>query len=408
MTDNVRVNTSTLAFDPFSQEFFDDPYVFYRRLRDDAPVYYSEQYDFYALSRHEDVAAAFKDHATYSSAYGVDLAMVKAGGPPAGTSILQLMDPPDHRYMRSVLNKMFTPRAIEARKAMITAVVDKYLDAIGVDEFDVVEEFTAPFPVEVITTMLGVPEDHVQQFRVWSDESLHREPGQMEMTERGRQANQQKAAVLYECLQDHRRQPRDDLFTMLVEADIERTDGGSTKLTDAEIVGFALQLGGAGAETVTKLLASAVHVFARHPAQWAELSVAPGKIAAAVEELLRYDNPVQYDVRRSMRDVTLHGVTIPAGKPVFLLLSSANRDPRAWTAADGFDIDRDLTEAQNLGLGYGIHSCLGAALARMESRIALEKLAAFMPAYEVDQDRCARVHMQNVVGWRNVPVRVHR
>src|SRR6478735_1356811 len=117
---------AALVFDPYCQEFFDDPYEVYRRMRQEAPVYYSEQYDFFALSRHDDVAAAFKDHATYSSAYGVDLAMVKAGGPPAGTSILQLMDPPDHRYMRSVLNKMFTPRAIEARKDMITAVIDKY------------------------------------------------------------------------------------------------------------------------------------------------------------------------------------------------------------------------------------------------------------------------------------------
>jgi len=132
-------------FDPFSQEFFDNPYEIYDRLRDDAPVYYSEQYDFYALCRHDDVAAAFKDHGTFSSAFGVDLAMVRAGGPPPGTSILQLMDPPDHRYMRSVLNKMFTPRAIEARRALITGIIDKYIDAIDADSFDVVEKFAAPF-----------------------------------------------------------------------------------------------------------------------------------------------------------------------------------------------------------------------------------------------------------------------
>jgi cytochrome P450 len=181
-----------------------------------------------------------------------------------------------------------------------------------------------------------------------------------------------------------------------------------TKLTDGEIIGFAIQLGAAGAETVTKLLASAVHVFARHPHRWARLVADPRDVPAAVEELLRYENPVQYDVRRSMTNVTMHGVTIPAGKPVFLLLASANRDPEAWTDADEFRIDRDRTEAQNLGFGYGIHSCLGAALARMESAIALERLLSFMPRYEVDEAGCARVHMQNVVGWSNVPVRVVR
>jgi cytochrome P450 len=235
---------ATLVFDPFSQEFFDNPYEFYRWMRAETPVYYSDQYDFYALTRHEDVAAAYKDYETYNSAYGVDLAMVQSGG--------------------------------------------------------------------------------------------------------------------------------------------------------------------AGAETVTKLLASAVHVFARNPDQWVKLLEDRNKVPAAVEELLRYDNPVQYDVRRSMKEVTLHGVTIPVGKPVFLLLASANRDPKAWTDADRFDIERDRTVAQNIGLGYGIHSCLGAALARMESSIALEELLDFMPRYEVDWDGCKRVHMANVVGWSSVPVRVIR
>jgi cytochrome P450 len=402
------MSTSTLTFDPFSQEFFDDPYEIYRRMRQDAPVYYSEQYDFYALTRHADVAAAFKDPATYSSAYGVDLSMVRAGGPPADVRLLQFMDPPEHRHMRSVLNKLFTPRAIEAQRERITSIIDKYLGAITADEFDIVRDFTAPFPVEVITTWLGVPDDHVQHARHWTDASMRREPGQIDTDEAGMQAIAESVTYYLDCVQQHRAQPRDDLFTLLIDAEIERDDGSTSHLSDLEIVGFAQQLGGAGAETVTKLLASAVYLFARHPDQWARLVDDPGMIAAAVEELLRYDNPVQYDVRRSMRDVTLHGVTIPAGKPVFLMLASANRDPDAWTDPDTFDIGRDRTESQNLGLGYGIHSCLGAALARMESAIALQKLTAFMPRYEVDQSACSRVHMVNVIGWKNVPVRVLR
>lgn len=402
------MGTSTLVFDPFSQEYFDDPYEIYRRMRQDAPVYYNAQHDFYALTRHEDVAAAFKDPATYSSAYGVDLSMVRAGGPPAGVRILQFMDPPEHRHMRSVLNKLFTPRAIQDQRTRITSIIDKYLAAVDTDEFDIVHQFTAPFPVEVITTWLGVPEDHVQHARHWTDASMRREPGQTEIDEAGMQAIMESAAYYFECIQEHRAHPRDDLFTLLIDAEIERDDGSTSHLTDIEIIGFAQQLGGAGAETVTKLLASAVYLFARHPEQWAALLDDRAKIPAAIEELLRYDNPVQYDVRRSMRDVTLHGVTIPAGKPVFLMLASANRDPDVWTAADTFDIDRDRVEAQNLGLGYGIHSCLGAALARMESAIALERLLDFMPRYEVESDRCERVHMTNVIGWANVPVRVHR
>ncbi|MFZ0834619.1 MAG: cytochrome P450, partial [Mycobacterium sp.] len=200
----------------------------------------------------------------------------------------------------------------------------------------------------------------------------------------------------------------DDLFTLLIDAEVTRYDGGTSHLTDIEIAGFASQLGGAGAETVTKLIGSAVYLFARHPQQWEKLLEDRSKIPAAVEELLRYEPPAQYDVRRTLTDVTVRGVTIPAHKPVFLLIGSANRDSEAWTDADTFDIDRNRTEAQNLALGYGIHSCLGAALARLESAAALDKLLDFMPRYEVDWDGCRRVHMQNVIGWSHIPVRVIR
>lgn len=401
--------TSALVFDPFSREFFDDPYALYQRMRIDAPVYYSDQYDFYALFRHEDVAAAFKDFGTYSSASGVDLAMVRAGGPPQGLRLLQFLDPPEHRHMRSLLNKLFTPRAIQSREAMVAHVIEKYLGAIDDDRFDIVQRFTAPFPVEVITAMLGVPEDHVQQVRRWTDDTLHREPGQIEMGERGQQAVMEQIAYFCEVVAQRRAQPGDgDLISLLITSELERDDGSTSALTDLEIMGFASQLGGAGAETVTKLLASAVYLFARHPEQWAMLREDRETIPAAVEELLRYENPVQYDVRRSIRESTLHGVTIPADKPVFLMLASANRDPDAWTDADAFDIGRNRAKAQNLGLGYGIHSCLGAALARMESAIALDKLLDFMPRYEVDWSGCRRVQMANVGGWANVPVHVMR
>jgi cytochrome P450 len=395
------------VFDPFSEEYFNSPWEIYRRMREEAPVYYNEEQDFYALSRHADVAAAFKDYETYSSAYGLDLAMVKSGEP-LPLKMIILMDPPEHRQMRSLVNKVFTPRAIASLKPMVIETIDQCFRAAESERFDVVQDFSAFFPVEVITRMLGVPEDRRQQVRQWVDTSLHREPGQVEMSQEGLQAIAEAMGLYFELIQQRRAEPQDDMFSRLVQAEIEREDGQKESLDDFEIAGFATLLGGAGAETVTKLIGNAAVTFAQNPDQWQKLLDDRSKIPAAVEELLRYEAPAQYNVRRSMREVQLHGVTIPEGKPVFLLGGSANRDPEAFTDADTFDIDRDRTEAQNLGFGYGVHSCLGAALARMESAIALERLLDFMPHYEVLWDECERVAMQNVAGWSHVPVRVLR
>lgn len=401
------MTTSQVVFDPFSADFFNGPYETYRRMREEAPVYYSAEYDFYALTRHADVAFAFKDFETYSSVYGVDLAMVRTGQKVPAKMIIS-MDPPEHRHMRSLVNKVFTPRAIGALQGMVSQQIDRYLAGVDPQEFDVVADFSAFFPVEVITAMLGVPAELRQQVRLWIDEQLHREPGQIEVSEAGVEAMAQTWLMYYDLIKQRRAEPRDDMISRLISAEIEREDGELTRLRNSEIAGFATLLGGAGAETVTKLVGAAVVMFARHPEQWQRLREDRGKIPAAIEELLRYEAPAQYNVRRSQREIHLHGVTIPEGKPVFLVGGSANRDPEAWTDPDTFDIDRDRTEAQNLGFGYGIHSCLGAALARLECSIALDRLLDFMPRYEVAWDRCERVSMQNVAGWAHVPVRVLR
>ena len=399
------MTASKVVFDPFSDEFFNGPWEIYRRLREEAPVYYNEEYDFYALSRHEDVAAAYKDFETYSSAYGLDLSTVRSNEPMMAKMII-VMDPPEHRQMRSLVNKVFTPRAIEALRPMVTETIDRYLSANDGDQFDVVQDFSALFPVQVITQMLGVPEEHRRQVGEWVDITLRREPGQIDMSEEGMQAVGELMGLYYNIIQQRRADPSDDMFSRLIAAEVEREDGEKQSLDDFEIAGFATVLGGAGAETVTKLIGNATVTFSHFPDQWQKLLDDRSKIPAAVEELLRYEAPNQYNVRRSMKDVELHGVTIPEGKPVFLLLGSANRDPEAFTDADTFDIDRDRTEAQNLGFGYGVHSCLGAALARMESAIALDRLLDRMPRYEVMLDECKRVAAQNVAGWSSVPVRV--
>lgn len=395
-----------VIFDPFSEEFFNNPFDMYRRMRQDAPLYYNEDSDFYALTRHEDVAAALKDHEAFSSSRGCDLAMVQSDEPPQKSIIF--MDPPDHRHMRSLLNKAFTPRMTQSQRDTIVEQIDHFLGKIGSDEFDVVQDFSGPFPVEVITRMAGVDPEYRQQVRHWIDISLSREPGQIGYSEAGMQANIDTGIYYYGLVQKRREDPQDDMISRLIAAEIPGEDGQMRRLDDIEITGFATLLGGAGAETVTKLVGTAMVLFARNPEQWQKLLDDREKIPAAVEELLRFEGPVQYNVRYTLKEAHVPSGTIPAGKAVFLISAAANRDPDAFTDADTFDIERDRTEAQNLGLGYGIHSCLGAALARMESAIALEKLLDFMPRYEVKWDQLQRVHMQNVAGYSHVPVKVLR
>ncbi|OBF14867.1 cytochrome P450 [Mycobacterium sp. ACS4331] len=395
-----------VVFDPFSDEYFNDPYEIYLRMQDEAPVYYSEEFDFYALTRHADVAAALKDHETYSSTRGCDLAMVQSEEGPQKSIIF--MDPPEHRVMRSLVNKAFTPRAIQSQRQTVEELVDHYLSQVDPDNFDIIQDFSGPFPVEVITRMAGVPEDYRQMVRHWIDTSLTREPGNIGYTEAGMAAAIESGMYYYKLAQERRANPQDDMLSRLVAAEILTEDGQVRKLDDVEIAGFASLLGGAGAETVTKLVGSAMVTFAKNPEQWQKLLDDRSKIPAAVEEMLRFDGPVHYNVRFTLKEAHLHGTTIPAGKPVFLMKAAANRDPRAFTDAHIFDIDRDRTESQNLGFGYGIHSCLGAALARLETTIALERLLDFMPRYEVQWDGLERVHMQNVAGFHHVPVKVLR
>lgn len=397
--------TEPLEFDPFSLDFFNHPYETYARMRDEAPVYYSEKYDFYALTRHEDVSAGFRDFETFSSSRGIDLAMVQSGqlAPP----LVIMMDPPDHRRMRQLVNRVFTPRAISALEPMVREQIQRFLDQVDPQGFDVVHDFSALFPVEIIARMLGVPEESRQQVRLWLDKTLAREFGSIEMSAEGMEAAIATGVLYYELIQERRAEPKDDMISKLISVRLEREEGSeATALDDVEIAGFASLLGGAGAETVTKLIGNAIVTFAENPDAWQALLNDRSKVSAAVEELLRYQAPAQYVVRYSLKEITLHGVTIPAGKPVLLIAGSANRDSRAFTDADRFDLDRDREEAQNIGLGYGIHSCLGAALARMESRIALEMLLDFMPRYEVDRSGLKRVAMTNVNGWSNVPVKV--
>lgn len=396
---------ATVEFDPFSDDFFQHPYEIYKRMRDEAPVYYSEKYDFYALTRHADVTAAFKDFDTYSSARGVDLAMVQSGEPIPAPMVIML-DPPDHRRMRSLVNRVFTPNAVKSLEPMVREVISHYIGQLDPAGFDVVDDFSALFPCEIITRMLGVPEENRQQIRLWLDESLHREPGQVATSQAGIDAGVASGLMYYDLITERRANPQDDMISRLIEVEVEREDGTITKLDDIEITAFASLLGGAGAETVTKLIGNAAVAFHQNPDQWQMLLDDRDLVPQAVEELLRYQAPAQYVVRWCTKDVELHGTTIPANNAVFVIAGSANRDERAFPDPDKFDILRPRDQAIHVGLGYGIHSCLGAALARMESKIALEMMLDFMPKFEVDMAGCKRVAMTNVAGWKHVPARV--
>jgi cytochrome P450 len=398
----------TVEFDPFSDVFFDDPYDLYRRMRDEAPVYWSERYGFWALFRYDDVVAASKDWRTFSSSHGVDLWTLSQDPEQIRSfrSII-MMDPPDHDRLRALVSRVFTPRAVQALEPMVREVIGTFADAIGASSsssggFDAVQVFSAPFPVEVISRILGVPAADRQQIRLWLDETLHREPGNPGPTAAGNEAAVRSGAYFWQLAQEKRRSPGDDMLSRLTEVEVDRGDGTMTALDDVEIAGFAGLLGGAGAETVTKLVGNAFVLFGRHPDQWRRIVDDPSLIPNAVEEVLRYLPPSQYQGRFSVRDSEWHGTTVPAGHPVLLVTGSATRDERAYVEPDRFDIDRKPGVA--LGFGLGIHSCLGAALARMESRIAIEEMARRWPTFTVDESALRRVHMSNVAGYSSVPV----
>jgi cytochrome P450 len=397
---------TAVEFDSFSDEYFNDPTEVYRRLRDEAPVYFNERYGFYALSRFADVLAAHRDWEGFSSAHGIDLATLsKDEEMVRGFRSIIMMDPPEHDRLRALVSRVFTPRAVDALEPMIRDVIRGVLDGLdGATEFDAVADFSAPFPVEIIARMLGVPEGERQAIREGLDLSLHRERGQIDMTPEGMDAVVTMGAYYYELSVEKRKNPGADMISRLTQVTVDRGDGIETGLDDVEIAGFAGLLGGAGAETVTKLVGNAVVLFARYPDQWQKIVDDPDKIPRAVEEILRFVPPSQYQGRYSVAERKFEGGTVPAGFPVLLITAAATRDPRTFERADEFDVER--TPGISIGFGHGTHSCLGAALARMESRVAIEEMTRRWRHWEVDEAGLRRVHMSNVAGYSNIPIRV--
>ena len=400
-----RDDDCAMEFDPYSDAFFDDPYDTYRWMRDEAPVYYSDRWDFYALTRNADVIAAHRDWETFSSAYGVTLDALSMHRRFDELNMLILLDPPEHERLRKLVRQVFTKAAIANLEPLVTDVVTSHVQALaGEDQFDMVADFAALFPVEIISSMLGVPEGERQQIRLWTDGFLHREPNNPFATESGVAASMAMGEYFLELAKEKRRKPDDLIISRLVTATYEDETGVTHRLTDQDIGTFSVLLASAGSETVTKLMGNGVMAFHDNPDQWQQVLADPGLIPGAIEEMLRLNPPSQYQGRFTTRDVELEGGSIPAGSPTLLVTGAATRDPRAYQKPDVFDIKRG--GATTLAFGYGAHSCLGSWLARLETRVALQQLREHWPRFDVDTDGLQRVTMSNVAGYSHIPVHV--
>jgi cytochrome P450 len=384
-----------VELDPFDYDFHRDPYPTYAWLRDEAPVYHNPRLDFWALSRFDDVLDGLHDTDTYTSTGGVAIEHTDA----ALKSMIE-MDPPEHTRMRKLIARRFTPRRIADLEPRVREWTNALLDRLdGRDAFDVVHEFTALLPTTAVGTMLGIPADRHDDARRWTDDLLTREPGSPVPPPAAAEGAMQIALLAQQLATARREHPTDDLLTVLVEAEID-----GVPLTDEQVIGFCLLLISGGHETTSKLIANGVRLFALHPEQRDLVRDEPERMASAVEELLRFTSPTQYMARTTTRPVELHGVEMPARCKVVLLLGSGNRDPREFDRPDDFDITRG--NPRILAFGHGAHVCLGAAVARLEARVALQEFLARYPRYDVDESKVEYHHSGNVQGPTSVPVAV--
>lgn len=396
------MTTAAIRFSPYDYEVHEDPYPLYARLRDEAPLYRNDDLDFWALSRHADVAAAFRDPVRFSSANGVSLDP-SAWGPYANKTMSFLaLDPPRHTRMRALVSKGFTPRRVRQLEQRIRDLAARYLDrALRQPEFDFVTDFAGLLPMDVISETLGVPPADRAELRRLADTVVHREDGIFDVPQAGMEAALSLAGYYADMVAERRADPpgsADDLTSALLAAEID-----GDRLTDEEIIGFLFLMVVAGNETTTKLLANAVYWGWRNPAELAKPMTDPARITDWIEETLRYDASSQFIARTVAEDFTVHGETVPAGQRLLLLIGSANRDPAVFADPDRYDLDRD--SADLISFGAGRHYCLGANLARLEAQVALTEFARRVARYEIDESRAQRVHSVSVRGFATLPMR---
>jgi cytochrome P450 len=390
-----------IYYDPYDPELQLDPYPVFRRMREEAPLYYNEQHDFYAVSRFDDVETVLKDHGTYSSARGGILELIKADIElPPGVFIFE--DPPIHTAHRTILSRVFTPKKMNALEPRVREFCANVLDPlVGTDRLDFVLDLGAKMPMAVIGMLLGIPEQDQEGVRVHQDEKLRREEGQPGEF----QTDQFADATFFEEYIDWRaKNPSDDLMTALIEAEFEDETGTVRRLDRDELLIFVNVLATAGNETTNRVIGHFGRILGDHPDQRRELVEDRSLIPNAVEEILRYEPPALQACRYVTRDVDWHGQTVPAGSVMMVLMASANRDHRVFPPdGDVFDIHRRI--GHHLTFGYGIHFCLGAALARLEARVGIDEILTRFPEWEVDWDE-AKLDSSQVRGWSTLPTRL--
>jgi cytochrome P450 len=395
--------TTELYWDPFDEGIDDDPHGVWRQMRDEAPVYRNDRYGFWAYSRFADVEAAHRDPSTYSSAHGTVLELMDNDMSASGQIIF--MDPPSHTILRALVSRAFTPRRMAALDDHIREICADLLDPlVGRPEFDFVQDFAAQVPSRVIAELVGVPEEDREEQRKNIDAVFHIEPGVGMINDVSLTAQIALHTYLSGLIQRKREEPGDDLISVLCGSSIVDDEGVERKLTDHELANFTNLLFSAGTETVMRLLGNAAVLLAQHPDQRADLVAHPEVIGStAVDELLRYEAPSPVQGRWTMKDVELHGVRIPAGSKVLLLTGSAGRDEREYPDADRFDVRREFRT--HVSFGYGIHFCVGANLARVEGRIALEETLKRFPTWDLVPGGTVRQHTSTVRGYSQVLVR---
>jgi len=392
-------NGSDVYYDPYDVGINADPYPVYRRLREEAPLYRNEQHDFYALSRFDDVQRGLNDRQTFISGRGGILELIRADiEMPSGVLIFE--DPPIHTLHRGLLSRVFTPRRMNELEPLIRDFCARCLDPlVGTDRFDLVRDLGAQMPMRVIGMLLGIPYEDQEAIRDRSDAALRTKPGQPMRYSQARFATGEAFADYIDWRAEH---PSDDLMTQLLQAEFEDETGTTRRLTRDEVLTYVNVVAGAGNETTTRLIGWAGKVLAEHPDQRRQLVEDPSLIPNAIEELLRFEPPAPHVARYVDRDVELHGETVTEGNVMLLLVGAANRDDRRYPEGDTFDIHRD--PGPHLTFGYGIHYCLGAALARLEGRIALDEVLKRFPEWDVDLDNAQLSPTSTVRGWETLPV----
>ncbi|HET6954392.1 MAG TPA: cytochrome P450 [Acidimicrobiales bacterium] len=397
----MTTKADAVYYDPYDVEIDDDPYPAWKRLRDGAPLYRNDEHDFYALSRWEDVEPALLDWQTYRSGRGTIFEIIKANVeiPPG---IILFEDPPIHDLHRGLLSRVFTPRRMAAIEPLVRSFCAGALDPyVGAGEMDVIADLGVLVPMRTIGYLMGIPEDAQRAIRDFSDDSLNVEDGTP--IEFDASSFDDANAMVAEYIDWRAEHPSDDLMTDLLNAEVEE-DGERRRLTRTEVLTYTNMVVGAGNETGTRLIGFSMQLLADHPDQRQAIVDDPTLIPGAIEEVLRYEAPSPVQARHVARDVEIHGGTVPEGSIMLLLNGSANRDERHFPDADGFDIRR--ADGPHLSFGYGLHYCLGAALARLEGRVALDEVLTRWPTWEVDYDRARKAHTASVRGWERLPVRL--